>query len=564
MTQLEKGTVKILSGGNTYAVDEARVIFPSNESYNKAFLETRGYALPLSTLSPVTINFERGTISLCRFKGSIYEINERRRGKDIEYTYTCYSDAFKGEYTGFTPSSDEIIASTLVKDIITVMGLPSPECKDLDNTIILSYSRRDYCSRYLRDLSSKHNINFFWDEDSKLYAFKEVYDTYSTSLSDFIVREKEEDISGVRNSIRLFSDEYYYGGEDYWTEENITNWKYKNFSYQWPWNMSDWPTTVKSPSSCSISTVGSYSASFPLDTLSGYFSTERFVARSTIPSSPIPINKLKKIKFYIALKADTSYGANPDGSTIFVWDMSAEIHSLSSLPTEELKKQWTGYWLEKVWKRATQKLDKIPVLKNSIVWQPVTINIEGMKDEGIDPKSDYSVKHFDIHVDQIYTGELSGGPYTISLLIDGLTFIGEKDYYYSDTDSVSKYGARELIDPSKSDVSCHTDSEFEEAGKERLGDLVKPETSIKKLEFHGSISLYPGHAITLTFDDYTKEYYIQEVEDYFNGDDWYTGLKLSSSRIVIPKVHVIGKIKDLDTELRRLEILLLLNLQYLD
>lgn len=560
MSDIGKGTVRLRISNADYSCDECSVTRKLNYGWKTATIKSRGNSLPLSEADVVEIYFENDSIQSKRIDGYVTSITENRKGKNIEYDYEVYGREAFVNYRLFKPTQRNTLATSFITDMMTSIGYPDPIfTSELNNvTITLDSVNDDYVHNHLRNLADKYTINYYYDNDLQLHAFYNSPNTLSTTLTySAFNRDKVTDITNVYNRIALRTNDMSINDSklEYLTESanDTTKWKFKKIKWNGPYvNFDAWfPSTPRLGDAIEEScTRKALFISPPMEDRGIYAIQANGI--TITPGEATPDNGWR-MKMYVICDLGALYDPStlnniscniyvdngPNNLTYTVENHLFEqnvnyppyhINALASYPFNQSHQHYYSFSSPKY---------------NENTWNTISFNVSNMTALG---KLDYArYLGFEILCEVDPTNVAS----TITVYIDNLHITTNASTIFTNIDSANLYGIRDYKPDNNGYIIARTQEEF----AKQCNIILKyaPEQSLKSLQFPGSINLEVGTAVTLTFDDYTKRYRIEEITDSYTNGQWIQDISVSSSPIVIPKSKISDKIRAIDNKLRDIQ-----------
>ncbi|RLC82991.1 MAG: hypothetical protein DRI61_00660 [Chloroflexi bacterium] len=522
-----RGYARVYVDGSEVNASECEVKIRMNEGWDEAVFVVQADTLSFDLGSSVSIDFVRGSYSINPFIGEVIGITQYLKGKDrpAEWEITAWGkgSSMKGrrrsKFSAYTTESN--IINTIMNPVVSDLAVDTSKVVP-NNTVSYKLSSDELVWDAIRRFCHDHTINFFVSTGGTVHFFKGAYETLPTSFSNYVVREKNRDIMNIRNKVVLYSYGLNPRGKDHWTE-SLDGWSV----YSYDTETGSWEVAGKWLRSSSYADEGDYYLDFrtppkampespyndlwivlDLGTTISDFERLCMSVRPVYTYEVVPKVLKGKIKIYLM---DSFHSSPPSYN-----------YALGETKTYEPS--------------------KIDITEDKLIdWIRVILK----KDDFRDFNFSWDITHIGFFLeiddhDRGYDG----------VLIDRLYIEEAFGYEYNNTTSQNNYGVWEYI-PEKTLYKGVTKDYLESEAKRLVDPYAKPEESIRNLRMEGTAVLV-GRAYTFTFEDYSKEYLVNEVEHEWNGSNWYTNLILSSSEVKHPVRKRVSIIRDLSHQVRRL------------
>jgi hypothetical protein len=557
--------VRIYSGGSwqNFGVEEVEVNRKLNYGWKTANIKTSGYSLPINKSEVCTISFANSVTTLNRFDGYVNNITETKNGKDIDYTYELYGREAFIQYRLYQPQTTVLNAGSFIADMANTIGYPVTIASTLYNTTItLDSTRKDYVHNYLREMSDKHTINYYFDTGLTLHAFFGNDNTLSGSINFAYERNKVSDVSNVYNKITLYTDQRRFNDmvEDLYTDtaSDVTHWTYKRYKKQTSWSNKLYDDGVRNADLSAVTVaVGTRSVhaageTVALDIATGLFSDSGWYAAYWETGSYLicdlgdwyDFRTISAINYKVNVTNSNSIGyfpGPPYSSGTLIYGVDTEVLFSYDFPPTETPAGVAPHLTKKGGRWAT-----------NTGWHTISANVNDMIHSS-DPSFVYG-RYIGIHIEVekfVNDAITNGKPLTFDVYVDDLQINTNYQLTYVDSASTLAFGLREYKPDNAGYVIARTTMEMHNKCVDIIGPKVISEESLRKLSFPGSLNIEVGSAATITFDDTGAVIYdIKEVTDRQTNGEWIQEIQVSHSPIYNPRLSFGDKLRWLDAKVR--------------
>jgi hypothetical protein len=557
--------VRIYTGGSwqNFGVDEVEVNRKLNYGWKTANIKTSGYSLPINKSEVCTISFANSVTTLDRFDGYVNNITETRNGKNLDYSYELYGREAFIQYRLYQPQTTVLNAGSFIADMAATIGYPVVIASTLyDTTITIDSARKDYVHNYLRELSDKHTINYYFDTGLTLHAFSVNDNTLSGSVNFAYERDKVSDVSNVYNRITLYTDQRRFNDvvEDLFTDtaSDVTHWTYKRYKKQLSWSNklyddgarnADLSNTAVSTGTRSVHATGETVA---LDITVGLFSDSGYAVAYWETGAYLicdlgdwyDFRTISTIKYKVNVTNSntlTYFPGPPYCSSTIMYGVDTDVLFTYEFPPTETPAGIAPH--------LTRKSGR---WESNTGWHTISANVADMI-RSSDPSFVYG-RYIGVHieVEKLLNDAITNGqPLEFDMYVDDLQINTNYQLTYSDSISTLNFGLREYKPDNAGYVIARTSLELQNKCVDIIGSKVVSEESLRKVSFPGSLNIEVGSAATITFDDTgTVVYDIKEVTDRQTNGEWIQELKVSHSPIYNPQLSFGDKLRWLDSKVR--------------
>jgi len=532
--ELEKGYGVIVPFGTSNTLHPSRMRI--NKKLNQGWDVLEAYfpdSIDLSLGDDIYGKFIRGSNIYDEFLGEVVTIEKNWIGKEKEsWRVVAWGPGRKLKHYGVVAHKRSTLESghvtRIVQPLVDVGELSTTINLDPDNTVSWGQTNRSYVYDLLSDFCNSYTISFYVDKGSTLHVFKGSESISPISLSTFLERERTKDSSKIYNRANYTYLHIWHEDEDYWTESS-SNWDVAVQDYQDGWHGS---------------------SEFSIDVLSSPVKEGNYaiIVRDTVGTGAkklrirlktgetIPFSEFDKIHFsIIPLYSKTwFYWWNPEGE-------------IKVILTDEPNITDSGYSanLGGIALRNTDRGDEPSIpLKDYKTYVAKSSEFSGQTSSG-------SISNVIIEISGLSPADVAW----TGAIIDHLYIEKLENIEINFPDSQDTFGVREYI-PKNSYLGSMTTSEAQVEGSIRLAAVSKIEESIRKLTMKGTAPIYLGTGYTLTFEDYSDLYVVQEITHEFDGEDWNTELILSKSPVKPLEREEVQQIRELKSDVRNISNLL--------
>jgi len=409
---------------NGNPIRSAEAVFRMNAGWKNATARS-DYSIPVSKGDEVTLTYYRGTASYEIFKGYINQVRRINTGKREEWEYTCWGTEAVTKYRSYSQGGTRDTGSIILSNILAACPLPSPWfAPELTEDIGVEGMGKQYCNELIERICNDNTINFYYDNSGRGYFFVGARNTQPVVFSSFSVVERElvEDISGVYNSVDVYS-KYIWLGEsnDYRTENSGDEnyWEVKAVEINL---LGQEITTNYSFTLDSHSTLGSYGLSTEIPFGQYWALYIRCDLGETVEA-----NRISSIDLWIDIRYDNLGSANS-----FPLNIQVRFQPESNSDT---KAQST---------LATTTAKEMLAKKSQFNWFRLSFDRSKFKEQGIEWDSTVAIRYITLRITPSYSRFFSGGA-SGTLTVDGLAIYTIGSISYSDTESINSFGLREFI-----------------------------------------------------------------------------------------------------------------------